>query len=451
MNGADDSFATARAWLEHLLSPTGDCLQAVAGAAEAPALAVLAAEALARNRRLLIVTADDAGLADLSNALDLRLRPLCLVLPAADYALRIALQATLSLLKSRLARAGDDSEGPAWAWQRQQLSARADLWQECLAWSRRDVDGDPWPQELASLFPVCAMPKALAGQLAVTAEWVVLAGSRARADSGGPWPAALRTLILGATPSAPGGLAEPDAAARLKAELEVLTQELAELELELATAQAEVAEFSERYHRLVGAQLAIFDGLQAELAARQAAAAPDDLDAGRTAKAAQSRAEQSRRESKRFTDAAQTGSEGFAPTGNMKKLYRRIAQKIHPDRARSESDRAWRTQLMAEANRAYRANDEKALREVLTLWQEGSGRESALERDRNSLADQVGRLRRRIGEIEHELNRLFGSKLYELFTAATIARRTGRDLLQEMADRVEADIAAARETLARLN
>ncbi|MDP1957654.1 MAG: hypothetical protein Q8J75_05720, partial [Rhodocyclaceae bacterium] len=72
------------------------------------ALAALAAEALARDRTLWIVTADDAWLPDISNALDLRLRPLCLVLPGADYAGGIALRATLALLKSRLTRAAED-------------------------------------------------------------------------------------------------------------------------------------------------------------------------------------------------------------------------------------------------------------------------------------------------------------------------------------------------------
>jgi len=138
----------------------------------------------------------------------------------------------------------------------------------------------------------------------------------------------------------------------------------------------------------------------------------------------------------------------FAPTGDLKKLYRKLAQKIHPDRARDEADRAWRTQLMSEANRAYRAGDQTGLAEVLSLWQEGSGTRAEPETDTQRLAGQVAALKRRVAEIEGELNRLFGSKLYELFTAAQIARRTGRDLLQEMALRLDADIEAARARLA---
>jgi hypothetical protein len=51
------------------------------------------------------------------------------------------------------------------------------------------------------------------------------------------------------------------------------------------------------------------------------------------------------------------------------------------------------------------------------------------------------RLRRRIAEIEAELNQIYGSRLYELFAAAKIARRQGRDLMQEMAEKLDGQIA----------
>jgi hypothetical protein len=102
---------------------------------------------------------------------------------------------------------------------------------------------------------------------------------------------------------------------------------------------------------------------------------------------------------------------------------------------------------MSEANRAYRAGDAAALAEVLALWREGTRPGAAVETDAERLASQVAAHKRRIADIEGELNRLFGSKLYELFTAAQIARRAGRDLLQEMAARLDADLAAARARL----
>lgn len=388
--------------------------------------AALAAEALAENRSLLLITPGDELLPDISNALDLDLRPLCLVLPEAEYVRRIVLRATLSLLKSRLARSGEDTSGPAWFAQRSRIAEHAELWQACLAWGARGLDREPWPAGIERFFPVRILPQALAGTLTLPSDSVVILGA---ADE----PPPSRSLVVA------------DETARLRAELEVLTQELSELELELATAQAEIADFTRRYHALVGTRMAELDALEAEIADRRVATAPGDAKARHAADTAHAQAERSRRESERFTEA-HAQDRPFVPTGDLKKLYRQLAQKIHPDRARDEADRAWRTQLMSEANRAYRAGDEVALREVIALWNEG--REGAARPGADDPAPQVARLKRRIGEIENDLNRLFGSKLYELFIAANMARRAGRDLLQEMADKLDVRIAAARATLA---
>jgi hypothetical protein len=448
MKETTDGASAAQVWLAWLLAVDGAAVETLpaVGAATIPALAALAAEALARERSLLIVCPDDAALPDLSNALDLNLRPLCLVLPATGRISAIALRATLSLLKSRLARSADDAEGPAWAAQRRRLGEHADLWRFCLAWSQRGLDDEPWPEEVASLLPVRILPLALAQRIVTVSDWVIITDpARMPAAAPAPWPGAQRTLVLD-IPGAGGGLTTPDPLTRQRAELEVLTQELSELELELATAQAEIAEFTRRYHALIGTRMTMLDELRAETAARQAEA--PDAKAGLDAEAARQRAERSRRESERFERILREDQpRPFAPSGDLKKLFRKLAQKIHPDRAESDSDRAWRTQLMSEANRAYQAGDEAALLEVWALWQEGGVRRAARETGDGELAGQIARLKKRIADIETELNRLFGSRLYELFTATNIARRARRDLLQEMADRLDADIAAVRASL----
>jgi hypothetical protein len=263
----------------------------------------------------LLVCPDDAALPDLSNALDLNLRPLCLVLPAAPHVSAIALRATLSLLKSRLARAAADAEGPAWTYQRRRLAAHDELWRHCLAWSRRDMDDEAWPTGLETLFPVRILPQSLAARLTEPSDWVILtAPSRLPAELCLAWPGAQRTLAL--TEAAGGSLAGIDPAARQRAELEVLTQELSELELELATAHAEIADFTGRYHALIGTRMAMLDELRAELAARQADADTANTEACEAAAAAHERAEQTRRESSRFEEivraAAATSKSCFA-------------------------------------------------------------------------------------------------------------------------------------------
>lgn len=470
MDSAPEIAATLDCWLTHFgaaatgaprLPATPDFREIPAPAnplTTIPALAALAAEAMARERTLWIVTADDAWLPDVSNAIDLRLRPLCLVLPGAEYAGRIALRATLSLLKSRLARAAEDSAGPAWAAMRARLQTDDALWRACLAWSTRGLDREAPPAGIAALFPVRIAPWSLAQTLAAPADWVMMVqAGQLPAGLRTPWPGARHTLLLAAdTLDGCTSLVALDADARLRAEIEVLAQELAEMELELATAQSELAVFSERYQTLVATRLAELDGLHAELARLRMLDAPDDPALHAAAREAGTRAERSRRESEQARQRrAEPADQRFAPGTDLKKRYRQLAQKIHPDRANDEADRAWRTQLMSEANRAYREGNAAALDEVLALWLEGQPGASAIgavapaPTSAEGLQRQLARIRQRLATIAAELDRLYGSKLYELFTAARIATRQGRDLLKEMADKLDLQRAAAQDELRR--
>jgi hypothetical protein len=468
MDSAPDIATVIDAWLKRFTAqlavppaPTFCEIGAPANpSATLPALAALAAEALARDRTLWIVTADDAPLPDISNALDLRLRPLCLVLPGADYAGRIALRATLSLLKSRLTRAAEDSAGPAWGNMRERLRVDDVLWRACLAWSARGLDSEAPPAAIGTLFPVRIGPWAVAERLAAPADWVMLIQSgQLPANIRTPWPEARCTLMLAAGPvTGTTGLIVIDEAARLRAELEVLGQELAEMELELATAQGELAEFTERYHALVAGPLAELDRIQADLTKLRMHLAPNDPALDAAATQAEARARQSQQENEAFRTREEKGGRQFAPSNDLKKRFRQLAQKIHPDRAASEADRAWRTQLMSEANRAYRAGDTRALDEVLALWLEGRGDiqhgatpPSSTSSAAAALAEEVNRIRQRIATIVTELDRLYGSRLYELLAAARVAARQGRDLLQEMAEQVERQIALATSQLDSLS
>jgi len=472
--GCGDFLATAAVSPTPTFREIGSPLDTESSTVTAAALAALAAEALARDRTLWIITADDSWLPDISNALDLQLRPLCLVLPGADYAGRIALRATLSLLKSRLMRDTTDSEGPAWAALRQRLRRDDVLWRACLAWSTRGLDREAPPAEIGSLFPVRIGPYALASRLAVPADWTVLVqAQQLPASLRTPWEGSQRTLMLAAgSISGVTSLTCIDESMRLRAEIEVLGQELAEMELELATAEGEMAAFGERYHGQIAWRMAELDRLQAELARLRAQQSPDDPVLDANARAAESRARQSRSDQDAYQSKKHEQELRFRPGQDLKKRFRQLAQKIHPDRAANEAERAWRTQLMAEANRAYRAGDATALDEVLTLWLEGrhttpdtrsaavspaptsgtsAGASAGISAAIAALAQQAARIRRRMEAITTALDRLYGSRLYELFAAARLAERQGRDLLQEMADRIDTQIADIRSALDALD
>lgn len=469
MDCTDEITATLAAWLR-LLGQAGAGAPAPNFAtATAPerqetligALAALTTEALNNDRTLTIVTADDGLLPEISNALDLQLRPLCLVLPGAEHARPIALRATLSLLKSRLARAAADSQGPAWTAQRERLRHADALWRAGLAWTARNLPHEAPPAGIHDLFPVRIGPWPVMQQAGLPTDWVVLLqNGPLPAMLGSAWPGARHTLLLTVSGSGSGGLTLPDEAAQLLAEIELLGQELAEMELELATAETELAAFSARYHELVGGRIARLDRLQAELAAARLERAPQDAAQARAADEARARAAQSQREYEAASRRARERTSSSVPDLDLKKRYRQLAQKIHPDRAHDETDRAWRTQLMAEANRAYRAGDAAALERVFARWLAGADEAADTKKGavppapsfatRRGLAVQRDAIRQRLAAIGAELDRLYGSKLYELFAAARLAERQGRDLLAEMAHRLDAQIAQAEAELAAL-
>lgn len=411
-------------------------------------LAAFAATALAQGRSLLVLVADDEALPELSNALALAIRPLCLVLPAADFAATIALRATLSLLKSRLWRDGEESRTAAWTHQRRRLADCPELWRRAQSWSAPDGDV---PAEFAALFPVHILPLAARTMLGPRKFDITLLY---RCDAPHEQLAATSRLLqvgLHAGSARTTGLAAHDEIPRLLHERAQLTQDIADLELELASVEAELDEFTRDYYARVGRLLAEQDALQARLARREAARQPANPEARSTAEARERQAEQSADESRRF-NAADAPRATALPRGDaVKRLFRRIAQQIHPDRANDESDRAWRTQLMIEANHAYRLGDEHSLLQLAAKWE--AGRESPPGAAANPSPAttprlQVERLRTRLATIEAELHRLFGSRLYELFVATRHARRQGRDLLDEMARQLDASIRDLRQEIA---
>ena len=421
------------------------------------ALAALAVRSLRADKSLLVILPDDEWLPALSQQLDLAARPLCLLLPGADFAAGITVRATLSLLRSRLTRGGEESLASAWAGQQQRMTEHHDLWQACLNWINSSLY-TAWPQGLEALFPVLVMPASQAAAVRPAADWVVLLKPESL-PANLPLHGAARILHLTghAFASAGGALQVMDETVRLRLELDLLTREVGELELELATAQGEMAEFTHRYYEHVGSRMVELDALQAKIALKRAQlATADDGASHDEAQAADARAQRSQQEHERFRAASSGEDKPFTPGVDLKKLYRQVAQKIHPDRARSESDRSWRTQLMTEANRAYREGNEAALQEVLALWQEGPSDAGDMVQTgtgataASGLAMQVSNMKRRLAQIQAELDRLFGSKLYELFIAARQAYRQGRDLLREMAQRLDADITAARDKLAQM-
>lgn len=469
---SDNALVLAATWGARLeqaaTSPVNALLPSGKTALSIEALAECAADAIKAGKTLMIVVPDDEWLPELSNSLDLALRPLCLVLPAAGFAAGIALRATLSLLKSNLSRNVDNAGTPhdvAWEAQRGRLECHADLWRMALEWSAAGRNSGIWPEQIGEIFPVIILPDTQVVTLAGEPRDRLLLVQPDRMASALQQllERGKRTLLLrDASASAARELVPFDEDRRLKTELEMLAQEVGEMELEFATVQAELAEFTRRYHDRVGNRIAELDALQAQIAQQLASRNPVDIAIHQQAEQAREQAERSQREQTRFAELDREAEKPFAPSGKLKRLFRQLAQKIHPDRAENEEDRAWRTDLMSEANRAYRAGDEMVLHEILHQWQGGARKGRADQAERpgttsapresvpSSLTLQIARLQRRLADINEQLDRLLASRLYELFAAANLARSRNRDLLEEMAGQLDGQIAEAKRRLEAL-
>lgn len=230
-------------------------------------------------------------------------------------------------------------------------------------------------------------------------------------------------------------------------ELADLEGELAQRELELVTRQAELRVFEARYLRIVGVRYAELDEIEAQSDEAQARLHPKNRKAQEQAAHARAQAQES---AQAVADAHQPGQKTtFEPSERLRKLYRDVAKSVHPDFAVDEEERGVRTQLMAEANRAYKEGDERRLQAILHEWEnspeavKGEGPIPELIRIIRKIAQVEDRLR----VIEAEIAQLNESDLYQLKTRAETAEKEGRDLLAEMATRLDSEIAVARERL----
>lgn len=250
-------------------------------------------------------------------------------------------------------------------------------------------------------------------------------------------------------------------------ELAALEAELAERELDLATLQAELHTFEREYLRVVGVRYAELDEIEAEIARYLAFLNPKDSETRKQAEEAWEKAQDSKqaageaqasaraKNSEPTTENTTDGSKflrDFKPLESLKKLYREVAKRIHPDLATDEDERQRRQQLMAEANQTYEDGDEEGLRAILREWEnspesvQGEGIEAELLR----IIRQIVQVQERLKKIEVEIEALKRSALYQLREKVIAVQHEGRDLLAEMATQIDEQIAAAKVRLEEL-
>lgn len=135
----------------------------------------------------------------------------------------------------------------------------------------------------------------------------------------------------------------------------------------------------------------------------------------------------------------------------MRSLFRSLAKRFHPDLVTDSNEKRWRVKMMAEVNEAYASQNLAALRKL-------AERPDRLEEPRQKTREQliaelrgeIFRLDRVIQSLERKLQELINSHTVQLMLEVTIAARSGRDLLEEMAKELRAEIARLEVDLAAL-
>jgi hypothetical protein len=230
--------------------------------------------------------------------------------------------------------------------------------------------------------------------------------------------------------------------------LALLEAELAEHELFLTNLQRELSAFQGRYLREVGTLYAELDAWTAR-AAQLVAEQVGTTEARSTATKARAQAEESYAAA--HGEAAKAPS--FTPSPELKKLYRDVARRIHPDLATDDADRTQRERFMADANRAYLLGDIDALRRILEEYETSpeSVRGVGVAADLVRVLRKIKRVQRRLAAIEIEVRELSESDIAKLRAKTDEAHSKGRDLLAEMANGIQVRIDAERHRFEELS
>ena len=250
-------------------------------------------------------------------------------------------------------------------------------------------------------------------------------------------------------------------------ELAALSKDLVDRELALATLRQELATFQAEYLRIVGKSYAAFDDIHARMAEDRATRRPDDRAIQHEARKARERANAA--SAQILNRGSEESGPLFKPPAALQTLYCTVARKLHPDLASTDNERALRRPWMQRLDDAYKKQDRDALKTLLKDWEQRSEplRGSEVDDDlarawlfgelhthdyayRTRIATELVRVTRRIAHAKQRiddtgriLDDLKAGDLHNLYRQYRTRLDTGRNLLDEMAAKLERKIAYA--------
>ncbi|GAA4101229.1 hypothetical protein GCM10022284_45250 [Streptomyces hundungensis] len=260
-------------------------------------------------------------------------------------------------------------------------------------------------------------------------------------------------------PSAGGERAE----ARLERAVRAAEQALIEFEIAVETFRVEVENFSRLHHQKLGPMYARLDELDAQIAEARAVRSgdPEDLRKAQEARAAvmpMPGVEElfhdwmdsdglSPEAASMLTDQPVRPPKRVRPSEEVRRLYRELARKAHPDLAQEDKERERRDEFIARVNAAYGRGDEALLRELAEEWEAGPAPEEVRPSESEELYARLEWLSRR-----KELLALVAREL-EDSAIGSMLRMAPDDpdrLLEEIAEQLLAEVAGREAELAKL-
>ncbi|MEW1796989.1 J domain-containing protein [Streptomyces niveus] len=282
-----------------------------------------------------------------------------------------------------------------------------------------------------------------------------------------PDAATAATTDAGNGPDATAGAADGAGAQRPEARLEravrAAEQALIEFEIALETFRVEVENFSRLHHQRLGPMYARLDELDAMIAEARASRSgdPEDLRKAREARATvqpMPGIEElfhdwldsdglSPEAAAMLTDQPVQPPKRVRPTDEVRKLYRDLARKAHPDLAQDETERARREEFITRVNAAYGRGDEGLLRQLAEEWAAGPAPKEPRLSESEELYARLEWLAQR-----KEMLTLVAQELEQSAIGAMLqmAPDDPDRLLEEIAEQLLAEVSGRESELARL-
>lgn len=135
----------------------------------------------------------------------------------------------------------------------------------------------------------------------------------------------------------------------------------------------------------------------------------------------------------------------------IKKLFRKLAFKFHPDRAKDEKERQEFNKFMADINQAYKNGDIETLKKYMQQVErkEKIAKETPEEK-LVRLKDDYETILGIIAKLKEELEALKSDETYKLKEKVDQAKMEGKDLLEQLAFDINEEIAENRAKLDEL-